>query len=166
MPLTLKEVMQREEALHREIAERKHLLAAYERIRTDLLTPPDESAPPPPSAELPSLPAHGLTDVPSVDPSAAPIDPRLIQMGIGWGGSRRMVAWAIERLQGNFDLHDIASLLKREGCALKTTDISVVLSRLNGRGEIEQVTAGHGRTGAVYRQPCSATAAEATSAQL
>jgi hypothetical protein len=66
------------------------------------------------------------------------------------------VSWAIKRLREDFTLRDVATELKREGRPLATDQISVVLSRLMGRKEIEVVSRGRGRKATVFRKPVDA----------
>jgi hypothetical protein len=79
-------------------------------------------------------------------------------MRYGYGGSRKVVAWAIRQMKEDYDLHDIGALLAREGCRLETAKISVVLSRMKANGTIEEVAPGHGRRGAIFRKPGGAGA--------
>ena len=53
----------------------------------------------------------------------------------------------------DYTLTDIAALLRREGYPMGSAEISVVLTRLKGRGEIEEIRRGGGRTPAVFRKP-------------
>jgi hypothetical protein len=45
----------------------------------------------------------------------------------------------------DYTVGDIAALLKREGYRMPSAHVSVVLTRLKRRGEIEEISAGRGR---------------------
>jgi hypothetical protein len=61
-----------------------------------------------------------------------------------YGGIGRCVAWAIENMTEDYTLRDIEAFLKREGAGISTDAISVVLTRLKGRGDIEEIRRGGG----------------------
>jgi hypothetical protein len=67
------------------------------------------------------------------------------------GSIGRRVAWAIGNMTEDYTLRDIEAFLKRQGVGTSTDAISVVLTRLKGRGDIEEVCRGGGRKAAVYR---------------
>ena len=53
----------------------------------------------------------------------------------------------------DYDLRDIQELLKREGSPLKSAQISVVLTRMKGRGEITEIGGAAGPHPALFRRP-------------
>jgi hypothetical protein len=57
----------------------------------------------------------------------------------------------------DYTLRDIEAFLKRQGVGTGTDAISVVLTRLKGRGDIEEVRSGGGRKATVYRKPVIVT---------
>ena len=63
------------------------------------------------------------------------------------------VKWAIQRMTDDYSLRDIAALLEREGRPMGGSEISVVLTRMKCRGEIQEITRGHGPIPAVFRKP-------------
>lgn len=74
------------------------------------------------------------------------------------GRNGKLVQWAIARMTEDFSLRDIAALLHREGSDMGLPEISVVLTRLKGRGEIQEVRRGNGRTPTIFAKPASAAA--------
>lgn len=68
--------------------------------------------------------------------------------------------WATRRMTADYTLRDLGTLLRQEGYFLTSAEISVVLTRLKGRGEIEEIKPGQGRTPAVFRKPTVARVAE------
>jgi hypothetical protein len=155
MPLTLEEITEREEGLRQEIAEREHLLAAYQLIRADR-TKPASLAPQP--ALGPAATIHRLEDraQPSVVPRPRWINPALAALCMRFGGTGKVVEWAIEQMTEDYTLNAIDALLKREGLSIPGAKISVVLTRLKARGKIEEISRGRGRRAAVFRKPESA----------
>jgi hypothetical protein len=57
-------------------------------------------------------------------------------------------------------LRDIAALLEREGSEIKSSEISVVLTRMKRRGKIKEIKSGHGPIPAVYLKPEGTTPPE------
>ena len=82
----------------------------------------------------PSMPAK-----PKMEPRY--IHPELAEIGHRYGNYGTLVKWAISRMTDDYDLRDIQELLKREGSPLKSAQISVVLTRMKGRGEIIEIGA-------------------------
>jgi hypothetical protein len=173
MPLTLDEIVQYQERLQAEIVERECLLASLtvlQKYAADgnspksfdlrsalpssilLLGASAEQLPaplkPPPPAEAPK---------PYVKPY---IHPELQAIGTYHGRNSRIVSWAIQRMTADYSLHDIQALLEREGGALRSAEISVVLTRMKGRGQIEEIKRGSGPIPAVFRTPEDAISEE------
>jgi hypothetical protein len=119
------------------------------------------------SALLPSRSAVELKDVPSSPaPPAAPpalpppppveryVHPELTHRQFsGHGSTAALVRWAVGRMTRDFSLDEVDEMLTREGKATGRPEISVVLSRLNRRGEIEQIRPAAGPYPAFYRNP-------------
>ena len=163
MPLTLAEITEREEGLRSEIAERERLLAAYQVLREDVgntsrsapsLQPQQDTvtsqAPPQPPETPAPVPVH----------SARKMNPELKAMPSGWGNAGKVVEWAIRQMTEDYTVGDLRALLKREGWNMPSAAISVVLTRLKGRGLIEEIRRGYGRTPALFRKPASAISPE------
>ncbi len=154
MPLTTEEILTHEEAIQQEIAEKQASLEAYRRLRAHV-----EKR----GAALPSA-AIVAEPTPSVAPVAA-IPPRYIHPELAVLPKNHtngdVVAWAMRQMTEDYTVGDLAALLKREGYALPGDKISVVLSRLKGRGQIVEVRRGRGRGGSLYRQSTSALSQEA-----
>jgi hypothetical protein len=106
---------------------------------------------PEPTAELP--PARPA--LPSPPPPKPYVHPELEAIGYRFGNNTLIVRWAIQRMTEDYTVRDIAALLKREGRALSSAEISVVLTRLKGRGEIDELEQGRGRRAAIFRKPAS-----------
>src|SRR5204863_8129597 len=83
-----------------------------------------------------------------------------------YGGKDNGVWWAIQQMTEDYSLRDIDALLEREGSAMRSAEISVVLTRMKKRGQIEEIKWGRGRRGSVYRKPASAAAPEAETINL
>ena len=176
MSLTIDEIVEYQDRLRREIVERECLLAAFNVLHGyvandrapkslelgSLVSALTRSAPgvsfPEPAVELPPAPA--LPPEPHVPPY---IHPELQELGNGHGSYGKIVAWAIKQMKDNYSLRDIAALLEREGYPMRPAHISVVLTRLKSRGEIEEIQRGSGPIPAVYRKPESATCPETES---
>ena len=159
MPLTLEEIRAREEDLRQEIAEREHLVAAYQLIRVDL-----EKARPAPDAvafQEPEPETHPDPAAPCVLP-AEPVcvlpQANLQALSQGYGGGIRVVTWAIRQMAGDFTVRDIAAELRQAGCPIRIQKISVVLNRMEDEGKIEEVTKGRGRTPSLFRATAGVTA--------
>ena len=166
MPLTLEEITQCEEGLRWEIAERERLLAAYQLIRADRANPVSAASN---LVLAPAAPVHRLED--RAESSPAPVNqPALIVPKInpalaavlssGFGCNGRAVSWAIQQMTEDYTVNDIASLLKREGFKMRGAEISVVLTRMKGRGQIEEISSGCGRRASVFRKPENVTPQE------
>ena len=158
MPLTLEEIRAREEDLRQEIAEREHLVAAYQLIRVDL-----EKARPAPDAvafQEPEPETHP-------DPAAPPVLPagpvcvlpqaNLQALSQGYGGGIRVVTWAIRQVNGDFTVREIAAVTERAGCPLRVAKVSVVLNRMKDEHKIEELKKGRGRTPSLFRATAHVT---------
>ena len=82
----------------------------------------------------------------------------------GHGSTAGLVRWAVERMTSDFSLNDVDATLKREGAPRSRPEISVVLTRLKRRGEIEEIQPAAGPYPAVYRNPNPADEAQAAPA--
>ena len=102
-----------------------------------------EISPPAPVALLPTPPS----------PAERYIHPELEATGHAHGSYTKMVRWAIGQMTRDYSLYHISALLAREGRTLSSAHISVVLSRLKSRGEIEEVRAAQGPIPALFRRP-------------
>jgi hypothetical protein len=168
MTLTPDKLTEYEQRLRTEIVERECVLAAMKVLRsystngewptsldlapvaTRLLCPVQEM--PGTQAALPQ-PTPQADAPPRWTPPPPKINPELQKLHHGHGGDSRLVKWAIARMTDDFSLTDIAALLKREDYLLKTSKISVVLTRLKGRGEIQEIKRGSGPNPAIFRKP-------------
>ena len=170
MPLTLDEIIAHEDRLQREIVERECLLAAFK-----ILHGYAANGQGPKSMELGSLvsalvsstsdvSSKGLAAAPAELPAQAPVTryvhPELRAIRYGFGNNGKIVSWAIQRMTGDYSLRDIAALLEREGSEIKSSEISVVLTRLKRRGKIKEIESGRGPIPAVYLKPESTTPPE------
>jgi hypothetical protein len=179
MPLTLDEIVDHEERLRREIVERECLLAAFKVLHGyaangqgpkllelgSLVSALAPSTPQNPleerTASLPPAPAA----LPAVAPVPPYMHPELHAIGNRFGSNSKIVWWAIQRMTEDYSLHDIAALLEGEGRPMRSSEISVVLTRLKSRGEIEEVKRSSGPIPAVYRKPESVTPPETNSTE-
>ena len=170
MTLTLDDIIQHEERMRHEIMERECLLAALGVLRnhftagqvskpielsslTSAFLPSQPAIPSPePTSCSPATPP-GLPDKPPTPPY---VHPDLQGLANRFGQNGQAVSWAIERMTDDYSLRDIAALLKREGHPMRSAEISVVLTRLKKRGEIEETAPGHGPIPAVFRKVHSA----------
>jgi hypothetical protein len=158
MPLTLEEITQCEEGLRQEIAERERLLAAYQLIRADRANPVSAAsnlvlAPPATVHRLEDGAESSPAPVNQPAPLAPKINPALAALGSGFGRNGKAVSWAIQQMTEDYTLNDIAALLQREGFQMRGAEISVVLTRMKRRGQIEEISGGRGRKAAVFRKP-------------
>jgi hypothetical protein len=173
MPLTLDEILQYQERLQGEIVERECLLASLrvlQKYAADGQNPKffDLRSALPSSTLFLGASAEQLPAAPNPPPPAQPkpyvkpyIHPELeVAARDLHGRNSRVVTWAIRRMTADYSLRDIHDLLEREGCPLRSSEISVVLTRLKGRGEIEEIKPGAGPKGAVFRKPDTATSQE------
>jgi hypothetical protein len=163
MPLTLDEIVEHEERLRREIVERECLLAAF-KVRHGHVAnghgPKSLELASLVSALTPSQPAVDLPELPAATPALSPppppqeyIHPELKAIGSRFGNGTKIVGWAIQRMTDDFSLRDIAALLKREGCPMRSAKVSVVLTRLKSRGQIEEIQRSSGPIPAIFRKP-------------
>ncbi|MEO6740058.1 MAG: hypothetical protein ABIP20_07390 [Chthoniobacteraceae bacterium] len=169
MTLTRDEIEERKEQLRQEILERECLLAALE-VLSKYVAANRGCNPVDVGALLPGLLAHPGTvtptrEIPLLESAPAalpppaprvpipPVHPELQKLGGGHGVYTAMVQWAIGRLTGDYTLQDIHAVLTREGRALQTPEISVILSRLKKRRQIIQIHRGNGRTPSIFRKP-------------
>jgi hypothetical protein len=182
MPLTLDEIVEHEERLRLEIVERECLLAAFKvlhgyaangqspksmelsSLASALVSP---SAPPAPLTEVTAepVPAAAPATLPAPAPYKPYVNPELIALGAQRRSDGLMVKWAIQRMTDDYTLRDIVALLEREGLNMPAAQISVVLTRLKSRGEIEEIKRGGGRRPAVFRKPESAPPPETNSTE-
>jgi hypothetical protein len=177
MPLTFDEITQREERLRHEIAERERLLAAYQLLRTDAANHQSWKSTEAAVVAAVAPPATAASNVQPAESACAPapknlpgpvarkINPALAALRSEHGGNGKAVSWAIEQMTGDYTLRDIRALLEREGYQMPHAEISVVLTRLKQRGEIDEIRRGGGRTPAVYRKPDNAATEHATTAE-
>lgn len=176
MPLTLDEILGHEERLRREIAERERLLTAYQILRTDTALVQNQR---PAESALPiAEPASSSAHISSASTSAAPVDlpgrapiPRYVNPALAGlrgrlGDGGKAVWWAIQQMTEDYTLRDIAALLAGEGWPMQAPEISVVLTRLKSRAQIEVVRCGGGRTPTVFRKPPCATIQEVNPTNL
>ena len=168
MPLTIDEIVEHEERLCREIVERECLLAAFKVLHghvangqgpksleigsliSALIPSCSAVALPEQTAELPAAPPPALPPPP---PPKRYIHPELEAIGSRFGNGTKIVRWAIQRMTDDYSLRDIAALLKREGYPMKPAEISVVLTRLKSRAEIEEIKRASGPIPAIFRKP-------------
>ena len=168
MTLTPEKLTEYEDRLRTEIVERECVLAAIKVLRSyngngqwrqsvqlgplamRLIGPVAEM--PNITAALPEPAPQPVAPLPYVPPPRK-INPELEKLGPYHGRDTRLVKWAIARMTEDFSLTHIAALLEREGSSLKSAAISVVLTRLKGRGEIEEIRRGSGPVPALFRKP-------------
>lgn len=158
MPLTIDEILAHEESLQREIAQKQALLAAYRLLRAH--TTEALLAKPEPLQLVESTAPTAPADPPSPPPVKSYMHPELEAFTGRFRNHGKIVWWAIQRMTDDYSLRDIDALLRREGYPLSSAEISVVLTRLKSRGEIEEVKRGRGRIAAVFRKPESTTPLE------
>jgi hypothetical protein len=167
MNLTLAEIPTHRLRLRREIMEREALLASFDVLEKyaaighapaslnliDLLSSLLPSSQPAPAREAETSAKPAPVDPPParVEPYVHPELKALSRNSVGKYGS--FVRWAIPRMTRDFSIHDLQKLLKREGEPMRSAQISVVVSRLKDRGEIEQVKPGSGPIPALFRPP-------------
>ena len=157
--MTLEEITAHEDQLLHQIAERQHLLAAYQRLRADFqqdLSGARHTAPggePEPQAHLQSEPP------PAPPPVAAPVvpAPNLAELRQGYGGTIRLVTWAIRQVTGDFTVREIAAVTERAGFPLRVAKVSVVLNRMKDEHKIEELKKGRGRTPSLFRATAHVT---------
>jgi hypothetical protein len=178
MTITLEQITAHKERLQREVVKCECLIAGLTVLQTFLQKRPGEQ-----SVELGSFDSvlapplqHSLKELADATPpeqpalpAAAPeppyTHPELEAMRRGLHGYKgKFVSWAIQRMTNDWSLHDIAALLNREGGGLFPAEISVVLTRMKSRGEIEEIQPGAGPHPAIFRKPESAVPAESSPA--
>ena len=158
MPLSLKEIIGREEALRQEIGERQHLLVAYQLMRAEreqslgITTPVLPTAGPLPA---PAQPSDAPTPEPASSPSVPPGDAYLQMLSRGHGGTGRAVRRILPQMTEDFTVHDLATTLRLEGCPIALEKLSVVLNRMKMDGEITEIRRGRGRRPSVFRGPAN-----------
>ena len=153
MPMTLDEITAREDALLDQIAECKRLLAAYQLIRADCERSVAAAAPAPeaPQVELAPVAVAG-PPVPSSAAVPAPaVNLHLLALSRGWAGTGRAVSWVLRQMTGDFTVHDVAAVLRNEGCPIPLPKLSVVLNRMKIEREITEIRRGQGRTPTLFR---------------
>ena len=143
--MTPEEITAREDQLLDQIAECKRLLSAYQLLRADCDKSFAAAAPAPPAAQVEIAPV--AQPAPSLAPVAPPpVNLQLRDLSVGWAGIGRAIRWVLQRMTGEFTLHDIEETLQNEGCPISRPKISVVLSRMMRDREITQTRNGRGRT--------------------
>jgi hypothetical protein len=146
MDFTIDQVIEHQERLAREIAERESLLTVFKVLYSCAAIRLLRDAPaslPPSMAETFPIPA----------PAPPYLHPDLQSWQDETGGLSAAVRWAIERMTADYSLREIHALLKREGFFIRPGQVSAVLTRLRKRGEIEMIQYGHGPTPDTYRGP-------------
>jgi hypothetical protein len=166
MNLTLDEVVAQQDRLRQEIMERQCLLAAFDVMHgymaeggkvarsaelSPLISAFATPAPPPAALDLPPLAPANLPAPPP--PVERYVHPELKALPTYNGYNGKLVWWAIQRMTDDYSLHDIASLLDREGARLGNPRISVVLTRLKARGQIKEVRPAAGPHPALFCKP-------------
>ena len=174
MPLTLDEIIAHEDRLQREIVERECLLAAFKILHGyaangqgpksmelgSLVSALVSSTSDVSSRELGAPPPPAPAESPAQAPVTRYVHPELRPMIHQYGNNGKIVSWAIQRMTGDYSLRDIAALLEREGSEIKSSEISVVLTRLKRRGKIKEIESGRGPIPAVYLKPDGTTPPE------
>jgi hypothetical protein len=153
MPLTLQEISGLEQNLRQEIAAKQRLLGAYETFRIEMGS---GGTFPPATLATSAPPPVGEPGQPITPPVAQPpryINPELEEWKRHHLGNGGLVRWAIQRMTRDYCGRDLAELLREEGEYLTPAEVSVVLTRLKKRGEIQEIRPGTGRTGAIFRRP-------------
>jgi hypothetical protein len=166
MAPTIDEILAQEERLKQEIADKEILLNALQILRSQIGKGDDSSAAP--SGEL-------ATDAPKISvetasSSASPppiparqVHPELAAIYAQDHNNGDVVRWAIKQMTDDYSVGDIGARLRKEGCNLAGAEISVVISRLKNRGEIEEIRQGRGRKGSIFRKRDNAISQEGTS---
>ena len=99
---------------------------------------------------------------PALSPVPRYVHPELVAFQSGCHGQdTELVRWAIRHITDDYSLHDISALLKQEGSPLASPKISVVLTRLRSRGEIEEIKRSAGPKPAIFRKPSGVICEEA-----
>ena len=158
MPLSLKDIIGREEALRQEIAERQHLLVAYQLMRADreqALGLPSPVPPTPAPVPAPAPPADAPSPEPPSSPSAPQGDAYLKMLSMGHGGTGRAVRRILQQMTEDFTVHDLATTLRLKGCPIAVEKLSVVLNRMKIDDEIIEIRGGRGRRPSLFRGPAN-----------
>ena len=101
-------------------------------------------------------PAPAPAALPPVPPPERYVHPELKDWGFkAHGAQTNLVRWAIARMPDDYSSQDIVALLKREGEWLQAPEVSVVLTRMKRRGEIEEIRRSAGPHPALFRKPAS-----------
>jgi hypothetical protein len=109
---------------------------------------------PMPAAPAAASPPSAPTALPPPPPVERYVHPELRAIVEHWNVNHtKIVEWAVAQMTEDYSLHDLSALLRREGYSLRNAEISVVLSRLKARGEIEEIKPGAGPLPAVFRPP-------------
>lgn len=182
MNLTLTEIATHRTRLRQEIMERECLLAAFEVVEKYAANghhPDSLQLSGMVSSLLPSRLLDQVKEVPTpATPAPAPValpekarekpyvHPELEALFDCLGSNGKIVSWAIQRMTEDYTIRDIATLLEREGSWMSSAQLSVVLTRMKNRGEIEQITRGRGRRPAIFRGPGRAAVEETGPAPL
>ncbi len=167
MPFTTDEITELQERLRHEIMERECALAALHVIQTHTTSGrgPKEinlgafvsglfaGAPKTAVAQLAAPTAPAAAALPPPPPPKRYIHAELEELGRFGAFHTEYVRWAITRMTTDYSLHDLEKLLRREGYVLSTAQISVVLTRLKKRGEIEEIAMSYGPNPARFRGP-------------
>lgn len=174
MSLSLDEILQCEERLQAEIAERECLLAVVKVMRGyaakgQCIGSMDFSLVgsvlrlgAPKALIVESAPEQAATPSPKPAPLPPPkryIHPELEELAKHCSSHVAIVKWAIGRITDDFSLQHIQQLLKREGYSLSGAAISTVLTRMKRNGEIDQTIRSRGPVPAIFRKPECASAA-------
>jgi hypothetical protein len=150
MPMSLEEITAREEDLRQEIAEREHLLAAYQHIRAGREQSLASVEPAPPEVE----PAAEEAPTPFPSGATVPVLPEinleLQALSRGWAGTGRAVSWVLQRITGTFTVRDIAAVLEGEGCPIPVEKLSVIVNRMKFH-QITELRNGRGRTPSLFQ---------------
>ena len=189
MTLTLDDIATHRTRLHQEIMERECLLAAFDVVEKyaasghaprsmELGSLVSGLLPSRAAIEVKELPVSAATPAPASIPPPAPaalppkplperyMHPELKAIPTNMHGrNSQAVSWAIQRMTDDYSLRDIHALLKREGFHIEPAQISVVLTRMKVRGEIEEIKFGYGPSPALFRKPEAAMPAETDSAE-
>lgn len=175
MHLTLDEIATHRTRLQQEIRERESLLAAFDMVEKYAAANRHVPALVNLNGLISTLPA--IENQPETSAIPAPADPppapvkRYVHPELqaispnAQGRLGPLVRWAIQRMPEDYSVHDIEKLLRKEGQGIRPSQISVVVSRLKERGEIEEVQPGRGPIPALFRAPVSPQADESENAE-
>lgn len=150
MPLTLEQILAHEERLKQQIAENQSLLEACQLLRSYIGKTAEPSAT---TTEGIAANESKISSAAAAVPPARKIHPELAAIAARRGNKGDIVAWAIRQMTDDYSVGDIVAVLRREGGDLSSSEVSVVLTRLKRRGEIEEIRHGFGRKGSLFRKP-------------